>query len=102
MAGFTGRAEVAPGVVIHRHGEVDPIFVVLFDRGDDGGLALQGEIHDVGAAEWPEADPVSDPELDSGNAGTQRPGLFDFRVPAIHDSALHAPGGAPGWFRAAP
>ena len=64
MARLTSPAQVLARVVVQRHGHVELVFVVLFDRFDGGGLAAQGQIEDVAAQPRPQSHPVARPQFD--------------------------------------
>ena len=61
MARLAAAPRSWPGSSSTVHGEVDPVLEVLLDGGDDGGLALQGQVEDVGVAERPEPHAVAHP-----------------------------------------
>src|SRR5918998_3121517 len=58
-------SQVAARVVLQRHRDVDPLFVVLFYARDEGDLPLEGQVHDVSAGIGPEQNPAALLDLDA-------------------------------------
>ena len=81
MPGLAQLPEVPAGVLVHRHGQVDPAVVILFNRLDGRGLPGQRQVEDVGSAAGTEPDTVAPPDLRRADVDAFQPPPVGLGVP---------------------
>src|SRR5690348_17273284 len=89
MARLALCAKVAARVFVHGDSDVNSILEVLFDRGDGGRLAAQGDVEDVRPSARAKANAI--PGLELGARGEDLLQLLALveRIPIMHGASLH-------------
>jgi hypothetical protein len=64
VAGLSLLSEISAWVIFDNHGQMDAVFIIAFNRLNDGCSAFEHEVKDVGSAARLETDPLAAAQLD--------------------------------------
>ena len=67
MAGHAVEAELAAGIALEYHRDMDLVLEIALDRLDHRHLVLEHDVHDVGPALGAEPDAIADLEIAAGD-----------------------------------
>src|SRR5271157_566423 len=100
VTGLEPPPQVLSRIVVHDHGEIDPVLEVLLDRFDGRDLTFQCQVEDVGAAKRAQSHLVPAPHLAAVDAYALEPGSGKELVPVFshYERSPHERAEALGWF----